>query len=63
MDNKEIISGSGDETVKIWSIASAECVATLVGGQTSEVVRLQRHIALQAGYPVVCLPPTEWLMS
>jgi len=39
-DRKQIISGSEDETIKIWSMSSGECVKTLTGhrGQVKSIV-------------------------
>ena len=30
-DGRRVVSGSGDKTLKVWDIATGECVATLEG--------------------------------
>jgi small GTP-binding protein len=37
MDGQLVVSGSGDETVKVWNLEAGECIATLKG-HTSTVV-------------------------
>ena len=48
MDNRYVVSGSADKTVKIWSLNTGECLHTL-SGHTSWV----RGVAVLRGYEIV----------
>ena len=37
-DGRRVVSGSGDETLKVWDVATGKCVATLKG-HSGEVLR------------------------
>ena len=34
-DGQRVVSGSNDKTVKVWDVATGECVATLAGHSKS----------------------------
>ena len=34
-DGRRVVSGSADNTLKVWDVATGECVATLEGHSTT----------------------------
>ena len=41
-DGRRVVSGSQDKTLKVWDVATGECLATLKGH--SSYVRLRRPL-------------------
>ncbi|KAF0982040.1 hypothetical protein FDP41_011901 [Naegleria fowleri] len=50
LDNKQIVTASGDKTVKLWNIDTKECISTVtIGDSTGDI---QVGVSVIGGYPV-----------